>query len=166
MVMYVKHEDGFTLIEVLIYSAVVAVFLGLSFAAAHSVFRTSSILTARNELTVHEEFVERKLAWIMGHAKSISSPAPNTSSTTGFTITTHATSSDPAVFSFAGGIIDLALAGAGAANVSNNKVTISSFVATHYSNSQATSSLAITFDMQHVGHINVTSSVSFWFAVP
>ena len=118
-----QPSEGFTLLEVLLYSAILAVFLGFALVSARSVFVTNSLILDRSEILTNQEFIESKLAWIVSHAKSFDLPVAGDSSA-GATISTNLSSTDPAVFAVSGDDLVLSLAGGPSYALNNNKVKI------------------------------------------
>ena len=58
-----RKQAGFTLLEVLLYSAIVAVFLGAAFLAVNRVIFLNHFLSSRHEIIANQEFVGRRLQW-------------------------------------------------------------------------------------------------------
>ena len=140
--------SGFTLIEVLIYSTLLAVLFGFTFLSINNMIASNNRLLSKNEVASNVEFVSRKLEWIFLQAGSVSVPAPNSSSTIELTVVTNSTSTNPAVFSVSGANLFLSTAGASSTPIINDKVFLTSFTVEHVSNSQTTSTIKITMTLE------------------
>jgi hypothetical protein len=162
----VRSGAGFTLVEALLYSAILATFLGFTFISTYGVFASNATLLKRNEIAANEEFIEAKIAWVMGHAGTVLSPDPHTSSAAGFTVITYIEDTDPAVFDLVGGDLRLSLAGGAPSVLNNDKVVVSDFLVEHFSNTQATSSVRVSFTLRDISDGDIFSSPSFLFVLP
>lgn len=143
-----RNAAGFTLIEVMIYSTLLAVLFGFTFLSINNMIASNNRLLSKNEVASSVEFVSRKLEWIFLQAKSVSMPAPNSSSTSGLTVATNSTSTNPAVFSVSGANFFLSTAGASSTPIINDKIFLNSFLVEHVSNIQATSTIKITMTFE------------------
>ncbi len=142
-----QERRGFTLMEVLIYTALLATFLAGSFAFVMSSLQTTDIAYKRNEVLANQEFVERKLKWILGQATRITTPGANASSTQ-LRAEGGATSTFPAHFRLEGGAITLSIASSATVALTNNRVSVNQFVVNHYSNAQSTSTARVLITIQ------------------
>lgn len=159
-----KEREGATLIEVIIYAALLAAFLGVTFAFISSVLGTSDILLERNEVVATSEFVERKLGWIFSGANAVTAPPKGTSS-----VTLTLGGRDAAVYpATVVGTTTLTLmtAGGGAAALLGNRVNLVSFLAEHLSGSQATSAVRVTVVLRSVVYPYLTVSSTHFYAFP
>ena len=138
---------GFTLIEVLLYSALLAIFLGGAFTFIISTISTTETLSELNELAANRELVERKLEWLIGQAQAVTTPAAGATSSV-LTVSGSQAGLYPAQFSLSGPILTLSLAGGAAAAVTNERVRATTFIAEHISNAQSSSTVRITLDLQ------------------
>jgi hypothetical protein len=157
------RENGFALVEVMIYSAILAIFIGISFVFISTILGNTDSLLERNEVVVNETFLERKIGWLFSRATSITVPAPNGFSTTTIRLEGDNTSVYPAVLTFGNNEIDLSLAGGSSSPVTNNRVRVLGFMANHYSSSQSSSTLklSVTFQNRIYPNIVITSTLSY-----
>jgi type II secretory pathway component PulJ len=157
---------GFTLIEVVIYSALLAVFLGFAFVSAQNVFSVNSSLLGRSELAANEELVHRTVAWLVRQASGIDAPLQGGSSPTAFTLRTYDVATDPAVLVLSGEVLSLSLAGGPSVPLTNDAVRVTAFTASHISNAQTSASLRVAFTLEDADESALTSSPNFLFLIP
>lgn len=157
--------NGFTLIEVLLYSAILGAFLSFAFVAVNSMVLTSRALEEKNELLANQEFVERKLESVFSEAKSVLVPLPNSSSTTELRLTTHTTSTNPAVFTVSGNTLFLSRASGTPVALTNSRVNVVGFLAEHVSNSQASSSVSVSVTLEDAKRVNSSSTLRLVFTI-
>lgn len=124
-------QSGFTLIEVLIYSVILAVFLGASFSFVASILGTTDNLLERNEVIANREFVERKFNRLVTYAGSIIVPAANSSSTQ-LKLQLKDADLDPAVFNLDGDVLTLSIDDRAAVPIVNNRIKVTSFNVEHF----------------------------------
>lgn len=152
--------------EVLLYSAILAMLLGFAFVSAWEVFASSRTLARRNELAANQEFIERRVGWIMAHGRAIEAPAPGMTSTAGFTVRTHSPETDPAVFLISGGNFLLSLAGRPPYPLNSNRVSVREMKALHAANSQVNSALSLSLVLVDGYAGALTASSTLVFPVP
>jgi len=70
-----NKRSGFTIIEILIYSAIVATFIVSVMLALWTMLDASTGIMARSEIIDNNRFVYQKLAWAIKGASDISTPA-------------------------------------------------------------------------------------------
>jgi len=160
------QNSGFTLIEVLIYSTLLAVLFGFTFLSINNMIASNNRLLSKNEVASNVEFVDRKLEWIFLQAKSVSVPVPNSSSTIELTVVTNSTSTNPAVFSVSGANLFLSTAGVSSTSIINDKVFLNSFLVEHVSNVQATSTIKITMTLESKDGRSSPIISKFTFTLP
>ncbi len=145
---------GSTLIEILIYSLLLALFISAAFIFLGGVLSSSNTATERNEVIATKEFAERKLAWVFGRSSGILSP-PVGSGTTSVWISGSDANIYPTTFTVSGGTLMLALrdtSGTGQAGdkspITNDRVKITNFTVSHFPSSQALGILRVNFALQ------------------
>lgn len=155
---------GFTLFEVLIYSAILAIFIGAAISFISSVLGMSDALLEKNEVLANQEFVERKLNWVLGSASAVAFPPAN-SSGTGLYVNGNVPAVYPAVFSLSGNQLTLSNGGGAAAAITSGRVKVSAFEVEHYSNSQSTSTIKVRFSLESVVFPHLKSSSSLFYVI-
>lgn len=163
---FLDSRRGFTLVEVMIYSAILALFIGASFAFVSAILGNTDNLLERNEVVVNQTFLERKIGWLVGRATEISAPPPNSSSTATISFEGNDASVYPATFSFLDNEIGLSLGGGASTPVTNDRVKVLGFSADHYSNAQSTSTLKISVTFQNRIYPNIVITSTLSYALP
>lgn len=153
-------NGGFTLIEILLYSVILAVFLGATFAFLGSILGSTDTLLEQNEVLANQEFVERKLDWLVSYATAVTAPATNTSSTVSFTITTASSSLNPAVFSKNGNELWLSLAGGVSTTLTGSRVKLTDFIAEKIVATSSSPILKIYFALESTIYKKIIATTS------
>lgn len=156
-------RTGTTLIETLIYAALLATFIGATFAFVASIIGSTDTLLERNEVVTAIEFIERKLSWFAFHAASVQTPAPNASGTT-LTFLGSRPELFPATFRWATDTVTLAYPGVAEAPLTNSRVRIVDFSAEHVApNPESPPVLLVRFTAQSqlYPHLRATSSTTY-----
>lgn len=147
------------------YSGLLALFLMISVIFINNIIGTTSRISERNEIVVNQEFVERKLAWLVGQASGITSPTLGGSGST-LTLTGVNTALFPATFSISNQQVLLSLANGTAVPITNNRVFATSFSTTSINTSTVLQELRISLALQSSTLSSVTSSIVFSYALP
>ncbi|HXF44330.1 MAG TPA: prepilin-type N-terminal cleavage/methylation domain-containing protein [Candidatus Paceibacterota bacterium] len=160
-----KTRKGFTLIEVLIYSAILAVFLGAAFSFIASILGTTDNLLERNEVLATAEFLEGKLGWLTSLSTGVTAPAQNASSTVlGMTLGNQTMS--PAIVSLDGTAIKLSLAGGPAVPLTNGRVETTAFEIEHFSASSSPAQIKVYLSLRSAVYSNVVATTTFFYVLP
>jgi Tfp pilus assembly protein PilE len=160
------YSEGFTLIEVLIYSGLLAVFLTIAAAAAHSTLTLAGLMNEREEILANQEFIERKLIWLASGANKVTVPPPNSSSSSELRLEGLNSSLNPAVFRLTDGALTLTTGSSTSAALTNSRVAVTNFKAEHWTNSASSSALKISLGLESVFQKKASSSFTFWVSVP
>ncbi len=160
-----NRQSGFTLIEVLIYSVILALFLGAAFSFINTVFSTTNALVERNEIVVSREFIENKLEWLVSQAESVTVPPVNSSSTQ-LELKEREGNIDPAIISLVGDELLLSLGSSSAEPITNNRVNVTGFQIEHFSGSEAVSTLRISLNLQSAIYPHIISTSTFFYVLP
>lgn len=159
-------ERGATLLEVLLYSAILAVFLGAAFLVVNNVLLVNRDLTLRHELIANQELVGERLRWAARQAERIEFPAPGGELFSEMRFRMYQADGSPAVFSFSDGRIFLSLASSTPRPLTNSRVLVTNFRARHISNGQIASAAELTFSLRDAGKEFVSSTVTYLFSLP
>lgn len=159
---------GLTLIEVLIYMAILAVFVSGIFTLFNRALDSAELLRLKAETAANAEFVMRKIEWATSGAKTVNIPTANNFSSQ-LSIDKFASSSNPVIFALSGEKITLAKAGGAAINLTNDKVRITQFLTEHFSSVDNPSTLKITLTVENKpsGRFNQVASTTsqMFFAI-
>lgn len=155
-------RQGSSLIEVLLYSALLAIFLGATFAFVASILGSTDNLLERNEVVAASEFIEHKIAWLAGQATSITVPVSGQSSTT-LAFSGSDPSIFPATFAWNGSVISLVLPSTSATPLTNGRVAVRSFLVEHFSSLPTANTLQIKFTVGSIvyPYLTVTSTTYY-----
>ncbi|MEK7555520.1 MAG: prepilin-type N-terminal cleavage/methylation domain-containing protein [Patescibacteria group bacterium] len=143
-----KNEVGLTLIEVVIYLAIMAVFISSAFLLVSRSLENAERTRIKTETSANVEFVARKIEWAMNGAETVNFPAANSFSTQ-FSINKFDSSSNPIVFALSGDKITLSKSGGTAINLTNDNVRVGKFLAEHFSTAENPSTLKITLSLEN-----------------
>jgi len=155
---------GFTLIEAIIYSALLALFLFSSILFVSNILGANTRVTERNELLVNQEFLEKKLNYIVGQSNEITLPNVGDS---GSVLTLTGANSDlfPATFSLSNNQVMLDLPGeANDASLTSNRVKITEFSVAHVSDQTSVPSIRVAFSLSSVNLPAITLTTNFSYA--
>jgi hypothetical protein len=157
-------RQGSSLIEVLIYSALLAIFIGATFSFVASILGSTDNLLERNEVVATSEFMEHKLAWLARQATGITIPAAGQSSST-IAFTGADSSLFPATFIWDGSAVLLSLPGVVSAPLTNERIIIPSFLAEHFSSAQTANALRVSFTAGSVIYPYLTVTSTTYYAI-
>lgn len=76
-----KSEQGFTLIETIIYAGLISVIIGFAVFMISQIIENQNRLRARVEVREETNFLLRKISWALAGATTINQPLPGSSST-------------------------------------------------------------------------------------
>ena len=127
---------GFTLIEVLIYTAILTVILTGVLATFYSIINTSDSLRNQIELVENSKFLEQKLRWALTGATQINTPGLGSTSDT-LSIERPGAGS-PLVFDLSNGIVRMASGSGDPVPITNDFVIVSSLSFKNFSFSSDT----------------------------
>ena len=159
-----RNAKGFTLIEILISSAILAIFIGIAFSFISSIVGSTDTLVEKNEMIANQELVKKKLQWLMGQATNVTLPLPNTTGTS-IRLTGASSAIFPALFSLTGDSISLSLASGPNVALTNNRMKISQFLIEHFSNSQSTSTVRVSVDIQSSIYSRIRATSTYYYAL-
>lgn len=139
-------RKGFTLLETIIYAALLTAVIGAALASAYQILSAGDQLRSRTEVEEEARFVMRKIAWAVAGTTAITAPAANATSSL-LSVTTTYPSANPIAIDASGGAARIR-AGSGAATVLNgDTVRVTDIVFTHRpatSNASAAVSVSLT----------------------
>jgi len=158
------RERGATLIEVLIYSALLAIFIGATLAFVASIIGSTDTLLERNEIVAAMEFMEHKLAWLAFQATGVADPAPGSSGST-LILTGADALRFPATFTIATSTVTLAFPGVTATPLANDRVTVRTFLVERYSTPQVMHALKVTITVESALYPHLVTSSTSYYAI-
>lgn len=128
-----RKADGFTLVEAIIYAALISIVIGLILLVAFQVVEGSGRLNAKIFLEEEASFLLRKIEWAVAGASQINSPNSGQSSNTTFSVDKFEVppTENPIVFNIDSGDLTIER-GAGAPTILNSSaITIDNATFTH-----------------------------------
>lgn len=155
-----KISGGFSLIEALTYSALLSMFLFASILFTSNIISANSRTTEHNELLVNQEFLEKKLNWIVGQSNNITLPVSGAS---GSILTLAGTNASlfPASFSLVNNQVVLTTPGESNIPLTSNKVNVSNFSIINIVNQASVPAIRITFILSSINLPTITSTSNF-----
>lgn len=144
------------MIETVIYSALLAIFLSATFLFLNNILSTSGDIIERNELAVNKELLDYKLHWLFETATNVTTPVAGASA--GTVTITGPTAVYPAVITLNNGQLMLSLSGAAANPITNNRVNVTSFSATQIGTSALFREMRIVVSLQSRAKANIMST--------
>lgn len=127
-----RRINGYTLIEVLIYTAIFVIFVGGMMMFAISMLTSSQRADTQVEVADNSRFVIQKLQYVLKGASAINSPAVG-SSNASLSLNTATASWNPFVIDVASGSLRFKKGSAVAIPITNSMVTVSSVSFRNYS---------------------------------
>ena len=139
--------SGFSLIETLLYSAILVIFLGFSYTLLNSFVKISNQSRSSIEVSDEANFILSKMNYALNQASRISFPATNTSSTLALEVIDYNNNINR--FDILGNNIFFSKNGVGA-TVLNSSTTIISFfsVENNYHNDSRALALKVNFTVK------------------
>lgn len=157
----INLKRGFTLIEVLIYSSLLAFFISAIFIFLNSILGSSDRIGERNELVANQDLILRKMHWLLfNQTASIKEPVAGSSSTL---IKVKGLDSKTYTLDLNSGQIVFSEVGGALTPITNNHVDVTKFVVDHFSNGQSNSTFKISLVLQSKSAPTVIASSTFFY---
>ena len=127
-----KRADsrGFTLIETVLYSALIAMTIGAVMAITYQIVGNSKVIADKIASGEEAAFVAAKIKWALANALRINSPALGTSSST-LSLSLVDYPRNPVVFYSDGGIVYIQKQAGVSAPLTDNRTVIDGLIFTH-----------------------------------
>ncbi|HEY9586208.1 MAG TPA: prepilin-type N-terminal cleavage/methylation domain-containing protein [Candidatus Paceibacterota bacterium] len=119
-----RKSDGFTLIEIVIYTGLFSLVMALVLTAFFQIYGSQSQNQERIEVDSEANFIMQKIFWALSGAQTINQPALSATSSV-LSVNKYNFAGNPLVFDLMDGKIRLSRASAAAAPFSNDFVKIS-----------------------------------------
>ncbi len=159
-------KAGFTLIEILLYSAIFMIVIGAMMLFAYSMLSSAGRSDATLEVSDNTRFLIQKFQRTIQGATTVNSPAVGVTSTT-LSVNTASASSNPNVFDLSDGAVRLKMAPSSPLPLTNSLVTVSSLSFTNFKFSTDTkNTIRVRAKIQSVEPYNpVSSSIDIFISV-
>ena len=132
-----QPNSGMTLVETLIYTAIVAFVVASFLVIINNILVSSAKLDKNLELSDDKQFIIQKLNWALSNVSQINAPAGGSAGGT-LSINKLNFGSNPIVIDLQGGILNLKIGASSSAPLSGDGVTVSDLNFEHNSNSNET----------------------------
>ncbi len=119
-----KNNQGFTLIETLIYSAIVTGFLTFALTISYQIINSSDRSTDLVELNENQQFVTEKIGWALSNISAINTPSSGNSASS-LSVNRLNYGGNPIVISLSGGTVMFSTSSLSAVPLTNSHVTVS-----------------------------------------
>lgn len=153
-------RGGFTLIEVIIYSAILAGFFVAILAFVSNILGSIDLVQERNEVVANQEFIERKLDWIIHNASQIQIPTVNSTASELRAVLEDGSTAD---FILSGNVLNLTAAALPSEPINSLRVNVTDFSVKNTTTSPT--QLAITVAVQSIAYPNTISSSTYFYAL-
>lgn len=155
------RKGGFTLIEVVIYSGILAGFFAAILVFMSNILGSIDAIRERNEVVANQEFIERKLDWVLHSAGQIQIPAVGASSTELKAVLQDGSTAD---FTWSSNVLNLAAASLPAEPINSLRVNVTNFSVLNTTSSPT--QLAITVAVQSIAYPSTISSSTYFYVLP
>lgn len=130
-----KH--GFTLIEILIYCALIALLLTATLGIAYEFLQSSAATKSRVILAEQQQFLRQKIEWVVRGSSAINAPSVGSSAST-LSVNKTNSAENPFVIDTVSGVVRLQTASQVALPITDPAVTVSGLTFTTYAFSATT----------------------------
>ncbi len=121
----VKNQKGFTLIEVIVYAAILAGFFVFSITFASRIIEYAGHLEKQRELGENQRFLEQKLQWVLSGIQTVAAPQEGIASST-LSVTKANFLYNPVIVTWANGAVRLSLQNGTPVALTNRFATVTS----------------------------------------
>lgn len=146
--------------EVIIYSAILAGFFAAVLVFVSNILGSIDSVRERNEVVVNQEFIERKLDWILHTTSQVQLPAVGNTSSELKAVLEDGSTAD---FTLNGNVLNLALNSGSAVPINSLRVNV-----TNFSVSNTTSSptqLSVLVGIQSIAYPRTISSSTYYYVL-
>ena len=133
----IQGKQGLTLVETLIYTAIVAFTVASFLVIINNILVSSGRLNANLELTDDKQFIIQKLNWALSNVSQVNSPAAGGSGAS-LSIDKLNFGSNSVIIDLQNGLLHLKIGASSSAPISSDAVTVSNLNFEHNSTSNET----------------------------
>jgi len=156
------HDSGFSLIETIIYIALLAISLTALVYVFTSSLRTYAILSTQATLHQNRQVIERIFLRTLQQSTTVTTPASGSSST--LTLAMPTASQNPTIFTVADQILTIKQGTAAATAISTDSLRITSFTITRLVASPPALTISLDYEIEPLPGILIPSSSTFTYA--
>jgi len=154
-------KKGFTLIEVIIYSGILALFFAAILVFVSNILGSVDSVQERNEVLANQEFIERKLNWILHIASQIQIPTVGATTSELKVLLNDASTAD---FVLSGNILTLKLGAGNAVALNSLRTNVTNFSVANTTTSPT--QISVSLDVKSVAYPKIISSSTFFYVLP
>jgi type II secretory pathway pseudopilin PulG len=155
-----ENNSGFTLMEVIIYSGILAAFFAAILIFISNILGSVNSVQERNEIVANQEFIERKLEWIVHSANTVQIPAVGaTTSELKATLTDGST----ADFILNGNTLNLTAASLPSEPINAPRVKVTTFLVSNTTSSPT--QLSVSVWLQSAAYPKTISSSTYFYVL-
>lgn len=125
-----KTDGGFTLIETIIYSALLSIVIGMVLLAVFQIIDSQDRARSRTEVEEEANFLFAKIKWALTGFQTINQPAVNSTSSL-LSVNKYNFSQNPLVFDLASGALRLRRGSGATTTINSENITINSLIFSH-----------------------------------
>ncbi|MBI5306374.1 prepilin-type N-terminal cleavage/methylation domain-containing protein [Candidatus Wolfebacteria bacterium] len=125
-----NKKKGFTLIEVIIYAALVSLMAEFSIFSMNQIINNNNFLRAKIEVEEETNFILQKINWALGNAGAINQPGAGATSTI-LSVNKNNFSQNPIVFDLNGNNVRLSKGGINFSALNNQNVSVNRLIFEH-----------------------------------
>ena len=159
------RREGSTLIEILAYSAIVAILLQSAVLFFYSTLDATNRITERNELLANQELIENRLKWLFAQSSGISTPPVNSSGTS-LTISGASSTIYPASLSLSSSSLLISLPNTASTSLNSLRVNVLDFKVERPINSFSTSTARIFIHLRSGVLSSIESTTTLIYSIP
>ena len=124
------QDSGFTLIETIIYVALISIMMALSLSTVYQILESQGRSRAKIEIEEEINFIMRKIEWSLTGIEQINQPVSNATSTT-LSVNKINFSNNPLVFTITSGDVFLSQGSGGPIPLNSSRVNFNSLIFEH-----------------------------------
>ena len=153
------RQKGFSLIEIIIYTALASTTLAAMFLIYTSALETHSYVESQRLLLDVERPIELQVRSRLQEAPSVTTPASGTS--TSLVVGSEETGENPVTFSVSNGVLQMQLGTGAPLALTPSDVTVTAFTATRSTGTPASILVSITLETSATG-VEIARTFSFF----
>lgn len=151
------NKSGFTLIETLIYSAIVVMVLTLTLAASYGIIESQDRITKLREIAENEHFLTQKIVWVLQNVDALNSPPPGSVGST-LSVDRLGYAFNPLEISLQDGVVVLK-SGSTTTPLTNSYVSVSSLIFSHQILASTTAVRVTALLENDIAHTSVDTTI-------
>ncbi|MFA6397611.1 MAG: hypothetical protein WDK96_02055 [Candidatus Paceibacterota bacterium] len=160
-----KFGAGFSLMETVLYSGMLSVFLVISITFFNSIAKADNASLARKEIIANQEMVDKKIQWIINQSTAVTSPIIGTPDHT-LSFSGLVSGVYPASFTLTSEKVNLSLNNGTPVPITNDSVKVTNFNVEYFDAVQSKPTIKVSLNLQSVISQSINSSTIFYYVLP